>query len=176
MKHPWCILLMVSRIVSAQPETLQEKNILFDQLPEKLGLSQSSINCILQDREGFLWVGTWSGLIRYDGYSTTVFHSDNAPDKIKSNKIIVIYEDRDGFIWIGTHQGGLFRYDRNTNLFFQFKHKPDDPHSLSNNSVWSIREDRNGLLWVGTEVGLNVLDRVSKSFKRFYNIPGNPAS
>src|SRR5690349_8897672 len=165
----------ISFVVQAQPSELPQKNIIFEQLPEKLGLSQSSINCTLQDREGFLWVGTWSGLIRYDGYSTTVFHSDNAPDKIKSNKITTIYEDRKGNIWVGTLQGGLFRYNKNTNTFDHFKNS-EDQNSLSDNNIWAIQEDKDGVLWVGTEHGLNRWNENKNTFKRFFTVDGDSLS
>jgi signal transduction histidine kinase/ligand-binding sensor domain-containing protein/DNA-binding response OmpR family regulator len=170
-KLAWVYLLGVAMLgavgLAAQPTELPQKDIIFHALPEKLGLSQSSINCMLQDRAGYLWIGTWSGLIRYDGYTTTVFHSDNAPDKIKSNKITTIYEDRKGSIWIGTHRGGLFRYDHRTGKFAHFQHQPGNPASLSNDNVWALQEDDRGQLWVGTEYGLNLLDEASGSFRAF---------
>ncbi len=151
---------------SAQPEDLRNKNIAFDQLLKDPSLLQSSINCILQDRDGFIWVGTWSGLIRYDGYNTTIFHSEDLPGKIRSNKILEVYEDRNGFLWIGTHMGGLFRYDKNKNYFEHFVNDPGDITSLSNNNVWAIHEDGTGNLWVGTEEGLNILQPGDSSFVR----------
>lgn len=160
----------------AQPLELPRKNIIFHQLPEKLSLSQSSINCVLQDRDGYIWIGTWSGLIRYDGYSTTVFHSGHGAGNIKSNKITTIYEDRHGYLWIGTHMGGLFRFDKSTNNFKHYAHHPDSTGSLSNNNVWSIQEDRTGNLWVGTEYGLNVLDSSTHTFKNFLHQENNSNS
>jgi ligand-binding sensor domain-containing protein len=106
------VILLLPVYSQAQPEDLYKKKLIFDQLQEELSLSQSSINCILQDSEGYLWIGTWSGLIRYDGYTTTVFHSENQPGKLQSNKILTLYEDQSGFLWIGTHMGGLFRYTK----------------------------------------------------------------
>lgn len=147
-----------------QPEELYKKKLVFDQLHEEQSLSQSSINCILQDSEGYLWIGTWSGLIRYDGYTTTVFHSENQPGKLQSNKILTLYEDHSGFLWIGTHMGGLFRYNKNTNTFEKFAHDENDPTSLSNNNVRAIQEDAAGNLWVGTEMGINILKKDTPGF------------
>lgn len=163
-------MLAGATLAWAQPDALRNKRIVFDQLAQNQNLSQSSINCVLQDHDGFLWIGTFSGLIRYDGYETTVFHSENKPGKIQSNKILTIYEDQEGYLWIGTHMAGLFRYDKHRDEFKHFSNHADDPRSLSNNNVWSIEEDQSGNLWIGTEVGLNVLrkgkegfDRISKS-------------
>jgi signal transduction histidine kinase/ligand-binding sensor domain-containing protein/DNA-binding response OmpR family regulator len=164
----WLLLafLWITADVLAQPGELPRKRIIFDQLAENQSLSQSSINCVLQDHDGFLWIGTFSGLIRYDGYKTTVFHSENKPGKIQSNKIITIYEDREGNLWIGTHMGGLFRYDKHRNEFEHFSHKIDDPRSLSNNNVWAIEEDQHGNLWIGTETGLNIRRKDKEGFDR----------
>lgn len=160
----------------AQPSALPRKNIIFDQLPENLGLSQSSINCVLQDKEGYLWIGTWSGLIRYDGYATTVFHSNSARDKIKSNKITALYEDPGGDIWIGTHMGGLFKYDKNGDTFRNFVHDPHEGQSLSNNNITAIGSDNKGRLWIGTENGLNAFDGRRNAFAKFYQSPGKTGS
>ena len=162
------VALLLTQVVSAQPSTLQEKNIIFDQIQKKLGLSQGTINSMIQDREGYLWIGTWSGLIRYDGYSTTVFHSSRGPGKIKSNKILKLYEDKKGKLWIGTHMGGLFQYNRNDDTFIHYSHDPANPQSLSNNNVTSIQEDDQGNLWIGTEKGLNVFRGDKNVFDKFF--------
>jgi signal transduction histidine kinase/ligand-binding sensor domain-containing protein/DNA-binding response OmpR family regulator len=159
------VALMVFQKMAAQPDELLSKRLVFDQLKEQR-LAQSTINCVLQDRDGFLWIGTWSGLVRYDGYTTRVFHSEKEPGKIKSNKITAIYEDREGFLWIGTHMGGLFRYDKYRNNFKSYMHDPNDSQSLSNNNVWSIQEDHRGNLWIGTEKGLNILQKENGIFER----------
>lgn len=160
----------------AQPASLLHKNIVFNQLPEKLGLSQSTINCMVQDRDGFIWIGTWSGLIRYDGYSSRIFQAENSPGKIKSNKILTIYEDRNGYLWIGTHRGGLFKYDKRNDTFTKFEFSETNATGLSNNNVWSLLEDQLGNLWVGTENGLNVFDPSTETFKKFFHQPDNSNS
>jgi len=82
------LLLLLGRSSSyGQPADLTSKRIRFEQFPNDLNLSQNSINCILQDHNGFLWIGTWSGLIRYNGYATTVFHAGSQSGNLKSNQI-----------------------------------------------------------------------------------------
>ena len=169
-------IAFLPRYVAAQPSTLLQKNIIFDQITQKLGLTQASINCILQDREGYLWIGTWSGLVRYDGYTTTVYYSSRAPGKIKSNKITALHEDLKGNLWIGTHMGGLFQYNRNDDTFAHYSHDPANLQSLSNNNVTSILDDHRGNLWIGTENGLNVFDGKENNFKKFFNTSGDTLS
>ncbi len=172
----WCLLLAAQFDAVAQPDVLPGKKISFEQLPEELGLSQRSINCILQDREGFLWIGTWSGLVRYDGYSTTVFYSGPGEGNLKSNKITSLLEDRQGNLWVGTHMGGVFQYVKKNNQFVQFSHDENNPESLSNNNVRGLQEDSDGNIWVGTEYGLNVFDGTHNKFGKFYNDPADAQS
>src|SRR5258708_32049463 len=70
------------------------------------GLPQNSILAITQTRDGYLWLGTEEGLVRFDGVSFTIFDKTNTAE-IKHNHVLVLYEDG-GSLWIGT-QGGLNR-------------------------------------------------------------------
>ena len=101
-----------------QPSSLAEKDIVFEHPDPVLGLSQQSINCMIQDSDGFLWIGTWTGLILYDGYTTTVFQSNSSSTSaLRSNKITTLFEDRDGYVWVGTMMGGIYKYDKSTHTF-----------------------------------------------------------
>src|SRR6185295_4949137 len=68
------------------------------------GLPQNSVNAILQTRDGYLWLGTFGGLARFDGVKFTVFNSGNTLG-LKGNRILSLYEDRAGRLWIGTETG-----------------------------------------------------------------------
>lgn len=160
------LLLMAGSLSYGQPADLTSKRIRFEQFPNDLNLSQSSINCILQDHNGFLWIGTWSGLIRYDGYSTTVFHAASQSGNLKSNQISALYEDGNNNLWIGTIQGGLYLYRQDQKGFIQFA-STDKPNSLRSNNVRAIQEDKEGNLWVGTEGGLSVLAKGDSTFHNF---------
>ncbi|MBL6449666.1 response regulator [Fulvivirga sp. 29W222] len=175
----WVRLIVVIGLysqVQSQPSELADKEIIFDHLSKDLGLSQRSINCMLQDHEGYLWLGTWSGLVMYDGYSTTVFQSGNASEfKLKSNKITALYETPDHMIWIGTLIGGLYSYDKKTGKFHNYSHDPVR-NSISDNNIWSITADAKGMIWIGTQNGLNRYDRSTDTFQVFYHQPDKPSS
>jgi ligand-binding sensor domain-containing protein len=86
-------------LLKAQPEPIQ-----FQHFTEKDGLSHRTINCLLQDRRGFMWFGTPEGLNRFDGYSFRKFkHRSGDSTSLISNIINCLYEDRSGYIWVG-HQ------------------------------------------------------------------------
>ena len=73
------------------------------------GLPQASVNALLQGRDGYLWIGTYGGLVRFDGDSFKTFHA--SPGGLVSNRILSLYEDRHGRLWIGTEGAGIALYD-----------------------------------------------------------------
>ena len=151
--------------------------IRFESLGLEDGLSQSTVLAVLQDRFGFLWVGTEDGLNRYNGYTFKVFRPDlNNPDTISDRWVTSLFEDKQGYIWIGTRQGGLNRYDPATGKFNYYLHNPEDPESISSNNVTAILENKKGELWVATNYGLNLLDRQTGRFQRFNSDPDVPTT
>ena len=130
----------------------------FQHLGLEDGLSQSSINVILQDRRGFLWLGTEDGLNRYDGYTFEVFkpNPDNS-SSLSDRWITSLYEDRDGILWVGTRLGGLNRYDPQSGQFTHYEHDASNPNSLSTDKVNALFQDTGCNLWVGTDNGLDWL-------------------
>jgi len=70
------------------------------------GLPGNSVYAILQTQDGYLWLGTQDGLVRFDGLNFKLFTMKNTP-QLKDNIIRALYEDRNGTLWIGTDYGGL---------------------------------------------------------------------
>lgn len=142
-------------------------NIRFEQISLEEGLSQSVVNAILQDRQGFLWVGTDDGLNRYDGYQFKIYKPDiNDPNSISARSITAIVEDQQGYLWIGTHSGGLNRYDPVSGKFTHYLNDPTDNASIASNNVLALCLDENGL-WIGTDEGLDFLSFTSNAFTHF---------
>jgi signal transduction histidine kinase/ligand-binding sensor domain-containing protein/DNA-binding response OmpR family regulator len=160
------IFFAAARLVFGQPAELGSKRIRFEQFPNDLNLSQNAVNCMLQDHNGFLWIGTWSGLIQYNGYNTRVFHANDQIGTLKSNQISALYEDRNQNLWVGTIRGGLYLYDHALNQFKQFT-SSDKPNTLVHNNVRAIQEDKEGNLWIGTEGGLSVMNKGDSIFHNF---------
>jgi ligand-binding sensor domain-containing protein/serine phosphatase RsbU (regulator of sigma subunit) len=131
------------------------------------GLSQISVNSIIQDSEGFIWVGTQDGLNKFDGYGFTIYrHQPSDPRSLSNSSIESVIETRDGNIWVGT-QGGLNRFDRNTGTFRVYQHEPGNPHTISSNSIQYLFEDRAGFIWIKTEEGLDAYDPESDAFSHY---------
>ncbi|MFZ4621440.1 MAG: ligand-binding sensor domain-containing protein [Bacteroidota bacterium] len=139
----------------------------FERIGIEQGLSQSSAMAIIQDREGFLWVGTWDGLNRYDGYSFVQYRHDHLDsNSISSNSIHYIFEDRDGFLWIGTAGGGLNRFDKKNNSFTnKFNH--DTLHSgQALFSVSYIGQDSAGFIWSSNAMELERIEPRTFSIRK----------
>jgi ligand-binding sensor domain-containing protein/two-component sensor histidine kinase len=126
----------------------------FTKIGTEKGLSHKKINCILQDRRGFMWFGTEDGLNRYDGRNFTIFRSEPKISAGLSGNIITdLYEDKSGVLWIATKDGGITKYDyRQAPLrqFKQFKHERNNPGSIPENGINKITEDAQGNLWLGS--------------------------
>lgn len=148
----------------------------FHRLSIQDGLSHSTVNCILKDKQGFMWFGTTDGLNRYDGYKFNVYK--NIPydtTSLQNNAINVLFEDSKGILWIGTNGGGLHMYNRDQDSFLRFM-QGEGPRSISNNGVTGVAEDTQGNLWVSTYWGLNRLNRETNTFDRFFSNDSDPNS
>ncbi len=160
------LILFITSISSAQ-----EFN--FERLSLDQGLSQSIVNVILKDSKGFMWIGTESGLNRYDGYNFLIYKEiPFDSNSLSNNNIISILEDHSGYLWIGTAGGGLNKFDRTTEKFTRFLNDPADSNSLRSNIVPGIYEDSRNELWVITNAG--GIDRYDRDKNRFYRYTHHP--
>ena len=127
------------------------------------GLSNADVRAIAQDRQGFIWFGTWlGGLNRYDGYTLKLYkHDDQDEGSLLSDTISGLFVDRAGVLWVITGNG-VDRYDRDKDSFVHYRNRTDDPSSLP--PFQSLMEDESGTLWGGNVRGLSRFDRTSDRF------------
>lgn len=152
------LAIVLSLLNSIHSAIWAQDNIFFDHLTTEDGLSQSDINAIYQDHQGFMWFATHDGLNKYDGYEFTVYNpSPNKPGSINSNLIFDIVGDKKGNLWIATTGSGLNYFDRATEKFTSFTHSKENPLSLSDDHISTIFKDRKDRLWIGTNKGMNML-------------------
>lgn len=122
----------------------------FHHIKEQEGLSHNIINCFLKDRDGFLWIGTYDGLNRFDGTHFSIFKSNrNKPNTLLHNTVHAICEDKDGAIWCATDLG-LSRYNKKTGVFENIEIKE---HGISSGSV-CVLNDKDGNIWFTSKKGL----------------------
>lgn len=130
------------------------------------GLPQSDVTQIIQTRDGYLWLGTNGGLVRFDGLRFTIFDTGNTPE-LHSNRILALGEDRDGVLWIGTQNGGLTRY-------FQGKFRTYTAEDgLSDDSVFDLEADRQGNLWLSPGGLLRLTNGTFKQYSMQDGLPSN---
>ena len=121
------------------------------------GLPEQTVQAFAQTPDGYLWIGTTGGLVRFDGAHFAVFDRQNTP-ALHENSVFTLKVSRDGGLWIGTEGGGLARLSHG-----QFRSWLTRD-GLSNDFVRTIAEDAAGRIWVGTDNGLLRLD--GDRFKR----------
>ena len=154
---------------------VEGKDIRFTRLSTEQGLSQSRVDHMLQDRRGFIWIGTYNGLNRYDGYRFKTYKPDpNNPNSLGGALVLPLFEDRSGALWIGVDTG-LDRFDPVTERFTHFRIDANNPNSPSG-EVEYITQDRDGMLWLATHNALDRLDPSSGRFTHYRNDPNDPHS
>ena len=174
-------LLFISLVLcsSALSQIFPHNEIQFVHLRPGNNVSENSITCFLQDRHGFMWIGTKGGLYRYDGYEFTSFEMEPLNDNSLNNSYIrcMIEYSRDELLLIGTNNGGLNIYNKKTGQFSHFTHEESDPNSIGSNTVFDILEDEAGRIWIATiGGGLNCFDVETKVFKKYFIDADGPES
>jgi signal transduction histidine kinase/ligand-binding sensor domain-containing protein len=136
----------------------------FEHISIEQGLSQSSVNAILQDQQGFLWFATQDGLNRYDGYEFKIYQSiPGDANSLSHNFILSLVEDRQGNLWIGTQGFGLDRFDPQSGMFSHFQQTKSDQY-IKGRYILSLLTTWDGTVWAGTEEGLSWYDTDENRF------------
>ncbi|UPK66778.1 sensor histidine kinase [Chitinophaga filiformis] len=147
-------LLLVTIFMLTQTIIAQQQTPYFNSLRTENGLSHNKVNCILQDKRGFIWFGTEDGLNRYDGKYFTVFRRTPGDSTCISGNIISdLLEDENGIIWIATEDGGLSAYDYRlppSKQFRQYRYTAGNETGIPENHINVIADDHKGYLWIGT--------------------------
>ncbi len=142
------------------------------------GLSQSSVNAMLQDRQGFIWLGTQDGLNRYDGNEFKVWKTDpNDPHSLRDAYITAVAEAPDGTLWLGTDAAGFCRFDQVTGASQTVRIDPSHTAELDVYAVTHLIVDENGIVWVATQGrGLIRHDPESGESLVYRHDPSNPST
>ncbi|KAA9333802.1 two-component regulator propeller domain-containing protein [Adhaeribacter soli] len=128
------------------------------------GLPQSEITCLLQDRHGYLWLGTLGGLSRFNGFRFQNFSKEHG---LSSNNIRCLMEDREGNIWIGTTDRGISLYNGR-----KFTHL-GEKDGLPAGGITSITQAPDRTIWIATSKG--IASYKNKKITLLPNLPDLPA-
>ena len=158
MKNRTCKILSVLALLSVFPfyvfgqkSVINQKAIVNDYITREWstleGLPGNSVTDILQTSDGYLYVGTYDGLARFDGFEFKIFNKYNG-GIYNYTSARAIFEDSRGNLWVGSNDEGLARIGKDGTRYFSTE------TGLPNNSVRTINEDFDGNIWVGTAAGV----------------------
>ncbi|AZQ65160.1 response regulator [Flammeovirga pectinis] len=156
-------LLLFSSVLFAQNKLSQKYN--FVHIGAEKGLTQTAISDILMDKDGYIWMGTWKGLFRYDAYAMhSYFAVIDDSTKLQSDYINCLYEDHNNTLWIGT-MGGLYRYERK---FDQFKRIDFQLNKVMKVLKIVPRKNQNEV-WLCTVNGLYLYNKKDEQLTKILN-------
>ena len=144
------LLCFICCQISRSAQQVANEHYYFKNLNVQNGLSQNTVNAILQDKQGFMWFGTKDGLDRYDGLSFRKFkHDGRSQRSIGNNFITALYEDEKGNIWVGTDVG-LYIYYPEKDFFEHFTTLSAENTKIEH-TVTAISGDNQGCVWIAVE-------------------------
>jgi ligand-binding sensor domain-containing protein len=160
--------LVVILLLSCAPVFLPaQEPVHFSHLTRKNGLPSNRIFCVIQDYNGYVWIGTDNGLARFDGRNTTVFrHDRNDSTSVIDICISALFETRDSLLLIGAIDG-LSMYDPSTNTFTGYSIYGKGKAWFPVKKIVCFFEDADRSIWIGTESGLVHMSRHPVGFKYF---------
>ena len=159
------IFITNENLVFAYSNISNNGGINFKRITIEDGLSQTTVEYIYQDSDGYMWFGTDDGLNKYDGTNFEIYkYSGKNENSISGDIIVAIIEDSDGYLWIGTTTG-LNRLDRKTGKIKRYLADGSNG-SISNGNICEVFIDSKDRMWVATNNGLNLYDNSSDSFTR----------
>lgn len=134
------------------------------------GLPQNSVTAIQQAQDGYFWLGTQNGLVRFDGIRCQVFSADTNPS-FPGNRITCLFEDSEQRLWFGVGGSGIGCMQDGRVWM------PRDLR-ITDNTVTCITQDRNGAMWFGTVRGevFRYADGLLRVYAQENGLPGNPLS
>ncbi|MEP7374748.1 MAG: two-component regulator propeller domain-containing protein [Chitinophagaceae bacterium] len=146
MKYLIPLLLLLMGSVYCPAQTNQPGELHFNFLDVKGGLPEGFVWSMIQDRQGYIWMTTSRGLVRYDGYKPKVY-TLGISDPYRMY-VIKVYQDRKGRIWAGTWYGDLYLYDPGKDNFIHYPLVSTTPGSASETVAAGMQDDSLGRLWI----------------------------
>ena len=138
---------------------LLQGQLQLNQISHINGLSQNTVNSIIQDNDGFLWIATYNGINKYDGYSMDYYDLTN--NHLTSNLIHSLFKDNDGNIWAGTPESGINRINPNTKKTLAFFNNSLNAGDFRNNptSNFQLHQSTSGVyFYVSPKGGYNFFE------------------
>ena len=149
-------------IISICNGLLLQGQLQLNQISHINGLSQNTVNSIIQDNDGFLWIATYNGVNKYDGYSMDYYDLSNR--NLSSNLIHNLFKDNDGNIWAGTPESGINRINPNTKKIVTFFNNSIDAGNFRSNpnTIFQLHQSASGVYFYLSKKGGYNFFRISK--------------
>lgn len=160
------VVLVAVAAVGAVASAAPLRNVYFDHYDIKNGLSQNTVNCLLQDRQGFVWCGTKYGLNRFDGLDFKVI---NAEGEKKCSHVTALYEDGEGLLWVGTHQGACI-YNPTDETLRWFTMTTPDGHTIDNQVLQITGNPAGNVVLTVDNDGVYSYDKSAMTLTALHNI------
>ncbi|MGE4072652.1 MAG: two-component regulator propeller domain-containing protein [Lysobacterales bacterium] len=174
---PWMLVLLLSLALPAQASMLDLGDAYFETIGDADSIPDNNVTALVQDRRGFIWIGTPNGLIRFDGYRFVRYARDpDDPESIGGVFIRALLVASDGSLWVGTDADGVSVMDPASGRFRRYRHDPSDSGSLAHDQVRALAEDRHGQIWLGTRAGLDRFDPARGVFEHYAQVHGQSAT
>lgn len=167
-----CCRLAAGPDAPPKPRVLDGTDIHFAHISPAQGLSQNRVGQIVQDDQGFIWLGTQDGLKRFDGYRFREYrHDPDSANSLSGSSIRDLFKDRSGRLWVGADLY-LDSYNPATDTFTRHRFSTSE----FDGPVTQIMQDRAGTIWVSTNHGLTRLDPPQWRASGYRHRSGDPAS
>ena len=162
-----CLALLISSV-----PCFAQRNFIFppvEYISTKNGLSNNSTFCVLQDHRGFIWIATYDGLDRYDGYNFKVYnYNPTDTNTLSPGWYKSMAEDKNGIIWMTGASQGFYSFDPVKEKFVHYYYQPGNSNSLAGDiGDRNLIIDSSGLIWLSTSAGLNSFDPVKRKFELY---------
>ena len=162
------LIIVFMFLIITYPSSFAQVNYLFENISVPEGLSNSTVNYIFQDSNGFLWISTNDGLNRYDGNNIKVFKNDpNDSTTLPTNDCYAIAEDEDGFIWIGVSNNIIAKYNPKNETFRRYHLETAGITKISYSFSAGLDSKEN--LWFGsTYHGIQKFNKSKNKFEQIH--------
>lgn len=143
-----CIIGTVVLLISINSYPVFSQ-IHFKQYGIENGLPHPWVRDMAQDNEGFMWLATADGLVKFDGKNFNTFKPISGDStSLQSNSVWTVEIDANNTVWVGLSGGGLARYNRQLDNFKTYLHDPKNEKSIPNDQIYKLLIDKTGSIWI----------------------------
>jgi len=155
-------LVLQNAKAKTHPNSIEDSKYHIQNLLGSLQIENLIIFTMFQDHQGFVWLGTSEGVLRYDGYEFKSTHKHFKQLEVRS-----IIQDDNKDLWFGTRNKGLIKQSNADQKITYFLHESNNPQSLSHNNIRKLLLSKQGDIYIATSGGgLNKFDVVKQTFER----------